>query len=142
MAPNDASVLENVASIVVAVGRHQEAVEVVQRGRILDPFFSPLIIGASFAQALFVLGRYEESTEAARYCVQRAPTNLLCRESLLRALGETGPAAEARAELAELLRQSPGYTVSEYLRRAAANRRDPAGVARLAEGLRKAGMPE
>jgi hypothetical protein len=65
-----------------------------------------------------------------------------CVESLVRALGELGPKAEAQQAAQRLLSLSPSYTVSEYKRRASRNRRDKQAIELWAEGLRKAGIPD
>jgi adenylate cyclase len=138
--PNDPDVL-NAASVVTQwSGRYDQTVELGRRLVVLDPFVPPANVGNILGGALYLLGRHGEAKEAARYCVERSPSNVRCREHLTAFLGWTGPEADARAQAAELLRLSPGYTISEYLRVTTFN--DPTAASRIAEGLRKAGVPE
>ena len=142
LAPNDPDVLFAVSVIKLGVGDYEGTVATVRRAWALDPFVNPLVIGAVLSQALFAQGKFEESKAAAQFCLQRVPTDARCQESLVRALGELGPRDDAEAAVSELLRLSPGYTVSEYLRRANKNRNDSDAIERWANGLRTAGVPD
>jgi len=57
-------------------------------------------------------------------------------------LGQTGPESEARAAVAQLLRLSPGYTISERRRVTEITYSDATAPNKIADGLRKAGVPE
>ncbi|MGI9352679.1 MAG: hypothetical protein ACR2O3_14030 [Rhizobiaceae bacterium] len=92
--------------------------------------------------ALSMLCRFEESKNAAMDCLERSPKDVRCYESLVRALGEVGTREQATNAAKTLLLLSPGYTVSEYVRRVQNNRSDTKAILRLADGLRKAGIPE
>jgi adenylate cyclase len=142
LAPNDPDVLVAVAVILLGVGDYDKTVETIRKAWALDPYINPLAIGVIMSQALFALGEFEESKDAALFCLQRAASDVRCQESLVRILGETGPDTEAREAADKLLRLSPGYTVSEYKRRAKKNRNDPKAIDRWADGLRKAGVPD
>jgi adenylate cyclase len=141
LAPNDPDVLAAIAPTLLAVGDYPGTVETVRQAWALDPYINPLTVGVILSQALFVLGDFKGAREAATSCLQRAPQDVRCQESLVRALGEIGPEQEARAAVRVLLRLSPDYTVTEYIRRARENRRDEDAIRRWAEGLRKAGVP-
>ena len=139
--PNDADVLGAVAITLARVGRHEQALEVVNRQIRLDPFLAPGQVGNTIGGAMYQLGRYREAAEAATYCTQRAPTNTNCHSNLVAALGQMRSAATAAA-VAELLRVSPGFTVSAERSRRVTTYRNEADVDRVADGLRKAGVPE
>lgn len=142
LAPNDPEVLASVAVILLSVGDYKASVDTMRIAWSLDPYLSPVYTGAVLAQALFALGDYKASKGAALDCLRRAPRDVRCQESLVRALGEMGPPAEAKKAASRLLKMSPNYTVAEYIRRASKNRRDKAAIERWADGLRKAGIPE
>ena len=141
LAPNDADVLAEVASVLIGYGDYAGTVEVVETAWALDPYLSPVFIGAVLAQAQFALGDIAASRESARDCLRRSPRDVRCHESLARALGETGPPDAAARAVEALLALSPDYTVAEYRRRAEKNRRDRDAVDRWAAGLLKAGVP-
>ncbi|HUS96659.1 MAG TPA: adenylate/guanylate cyclase domain-containing protein [Hyphomicrobiaceae bacterium] len=141
LAPTDSQVLSEVASVQLGAGDYRGVVQTVRLAWSLDPYLSPVFIGAHLSQALFALGDFAGAKEAANACLQRAPNDVRCVESLVRALGELGPKAEATRAVKRLLHLSPSYTVSEYKRRASKNRRDKDAIERWAQGLRKAGMP-
>ena len=126
----------------MSVGDYEGTIEIIRKAWALDPYITPIAIGETLSQALFAVGKYEESKDAALFCLQRVPSDARCQESLVRALGELGPADEARTAVEELLRLSPGYAVSEYMRRANKNRSDLSAIERWADGLRKAGAPD
>ena len=94
------------------------------------------------ARALYYLGRYAEAAARAQQCVQRAPTQVTCRATLVAALGQIRPASELQAEVARLLELSPGFTVAEDSRLRSTTTRSAADTDHFAEGLRKAGVPE
>jgi adenylate cyclase len=141
LGPNDSEILSGVAAVLQRAGRNDTTVEVLHRAVRLDPFIQPGVMGGVLATAFYLLGRYPEAAEAATYCIRRAPDATNCHLRLVAALGQTS-SPSAAAAVAELMRVSPGNTVSAERRRMAATWRYAADVERLAEGLRKAGMPE
>jgi adenylate cyclase len=142
LAPNDPDVLVEVGSVLIGVGAYKDTVETVKLAWALDPYINPVFVGGHLSQALFALGDFKGAKEAALSCLKRAPRDVRCHESLVRALGELGPAEETRQAVTNILKLSPNYTVSEYLRKAKRNRQDKEAITRWADGLRKAGIPE
>ena len=142
LAPNDPEVLAPVSVILLSVGEYQDSVETVQLARVLDRNLSPIYVGGILAQGLFALGDFNGSKVAAQDCLAKTPNDVRCLESLVRALGELGAVDEAQKAVDELLRLSPNFTVSEYIRRANKNRLDKSAIQRWADGLRKSGIPE
>lgn len=142
LAPTDSDVLAEVSSVLIGAGDYPGVVKTIRLAWALDPYLSPVFIGAHLSQALFALGDFEGAKEAALACLQRSPNDVRCIESLVRALGELGPKAEASQAAKRLLILSPSYTVSEYKRRASKNRKDKDAIERWARGLRKAGIPD
>lgn len=142
LSPNDPDVLSEVASVLIGAGDYNGVVQTIELARSLDPYLSPVFVGAHLSQAYFALGDYSGAKRAANDCLERTPKDVRCVESLVRALGETGPEDETEAALRKLLALSPDYTIADYVRRASRNRSDPAAIERWAEGLRKAGVPE
>jgi adenylate cyclase len=142
LSPNDPDVLAQISPVLLGVGDYSGTVEAVETARSLDPYINPLHVGVILSQAHFALGNFQAAKETALDCLDRSPDDVRCHESLVRALGELGPPDQARDAAANLLQLSPGYTVSEYVKRAQKNRNDTDAIVRWADGLRKAGVPE
>ena len=104
----------------------------------LDPILYNMQVGTAFA--LFLADRYDEASEWANRALHEQPnypaaTRILAASKAL--AGQSGDAQEAMARLREL---DPSLRVSNLgevypLRR-------PEDLAKLAEGLRKAGLPD
>ena len=60
--------------------------------------------------------------------------------NLTSALGELGRQDEAREAARDVLRQEPDFSIKAYT--SGLSYRNPADSERIAEGLRKAGLPE
>ncbi len=70
----------------------------------------------------------------------RDPDFLYPHRTLAVIFSELGRKEEARAEVAEMLRISPGVSIESQRERTPI--KDPAVLERFLEGLRKAGLPE
>ena len=68
------------------------------------------------------------------------PTSFFAHLLLAAAYAQLGRMEEAKAEAAEALRMSPGFSVQRIAQRTPL--KDPAVLARLVDGMRKAGLPE
>ena len=121
-------------------GRHEEALEAIETGLRLsprDPRASTWL--ANRARALYHLRRYEEAIEtalSARHIRPHAYGTLV----LVASYAQLGRDEEARSASAEI-RTLPGGSAKAmrwYLDRSS----DPVAREHMAEGLRKAGVPE
>jgi adenylate cyclase len=117
------------------------AIEQLQQAMRLSPVDSLMfMMQTAMAFAHFIAGRYDEAYGWAEKALQRNPfvspaTRIAVASAAL--LGRSGEAAKYLALLRQL---DPGLVVSNLKERV--NLRRPDDLARLAEGLRKAGLPE
>ena len=142
LSPNDAIILNNVSVTLLNAQKWDEAETLLKRAIALDPFYSPAIQGNNLAQALYQKRDYAGAVRHSRECVDRVATAVNCAMVLTAALGQSGAAGDARGAAAELERRSPGYTIAEGLRAMRESMRNPAATDHVADGLRKAGVPE
>ena len=88
--------------------------------------------------AYAIAGRYEEARAPLQRYLSRYPNILLVRLSLVEVYSELGQTAEARAEVAEVLRLNPNFSLEVARQRSAI--KDPATLERYIAALRKAGL--
>ncbi len=119
-------------------GRSQEAIEPLTTAMRLDPNDQDPFLHF-LAQAYFGLGRYEEAAANLRRRIVRKPDTDLSRVLLAACYGHLGRAEEARALWREVLQINPDYSFEYHRRRLPYE--DPIDLERIADGLRKAGLP-
>jgi adenylate cyclase len=120
-------------------GRAAEGIEYMQRIVRLNPFHSPRNVH-QLGVAYFLTGRYAEALETMRTANERMPNwrpTFIWRAA---AAGQLGRTEEARAAAAQVLRLDPGFTISRWMHFVRLARQEDAE--RLADGLRKAGLPD
>jgi len=127
------------AGALVAAGHPSRAISEVEVHMRRDPFYPPVApVWAGVAN--YLLGRYAEALPFLRDCVLRAPNFFHARGWLAATHAQLGQLEEAQAEVAEMLRLHPGFTVAGMVRIS------PLKHARdrnhYHDGLRKAGLPE
>ena len=91
------------------------------------------------------LGQWEQAIEHCRLAAQGAPYLWYTYADLVAANAWLGRDAEAKAALADLLKAKPDMTAQAYTATAASYSDDPVftqQIARMVEGMRKAGLPE
>jgi adenylate cyclase len=114
------------------VGRTEEAIPILKKA-VSNPVPNPNALG-HLAQACRMARRYEEAVEACRQALQREPNHVVVRLTLAATFVEMEKMEEARAEIAEVLRIDPKYTVRGFLWK------DQAENDRYIDALRKAGL--
>ncbi len=118
-------------------GRPEEAIELAERAIRLDPHYAGRYAW-DLGHACYLMGRYEEAIAAFKKTLTWN-LNFLPAHGLLAAIyGELGRKEEAHAEVAEMLRISPDYSLEERMQRMPY--KDPAVAERLLAALRKAGL--
>ena len=124
------------------LNRPKLAMEAFQRGMRLSPL-DPLsyYFSGGLALAAFADGQYEETIEWADRSLREEETFLVALRVKLAASGLLERSEEGRQALRRLLELHPGLTVGS-LRAYLSRFLQPEVVARYAEGLRKARLPE
>lgn len=138
----DTDVLRIGATIMSRAGEFDRSVAYMKRVIELDPATSPGNLASPLGTSLYLQGKYAEAADYSAQCVRRAPTNVLCRRWYVASLAQMGKIDEARREAAELMKLSPGLTITEQTERMTRTFRDPQHAKLHSEGLRKAGIPE
>jgi tetratricopeptide (TPR) repeat protein len=135
--PNNADAYQRLGLIMNWSGRPEEAIGLMQKAMRLNPRYPPNYVFA-LGQAYSLLGRYKEAIAVLKGALARNPNHLPNHIQLAIVYGELDQKAEARAEVAEILRLSPNYSL-EILRRKVPHK-DPAVLERSLAALRKAGL--
>jgi len=128
-----------VAQVFYSVGEPARAIEVAKTQMRLDPFhphFAPLIAGVAY----YMLKEYGEAHHWLREATGRAPNHQYGHAFLAAAYAQLGQLEDARAQVAELLRVNPKYSIGTQQQVSILKRAQDAE--HLIEGLRRAGLPE
>ncbi len=139
--PNGALARGTLGAALSFTGRSDKAIEACQmalRASPRDPY--RMFWHGSISNAHFAAGRLEEALEWARKSVQAGPGwfGFYINVAFLSAL--LGHRDEAQTAAQEILRLVPRYSVKRMLKNPFFTR--PTDIARMAEGLRKSGLPE
>jgi adenylate cyclase len=134
--PNDAHGITQLGLVLALSGRAEEGVSQIRRAMRLNPFHPPWY-WADLSIALYTARRYEEALEACRRMAgfNRKPW---VRARLAACYAWLGRMEEARIEVAEVLRQNPGFHLSGVR----LSYKNPADTAHVFDGMRKAGLPD
>lgn len=124
----------------VVAGQSKRAIDVLATYERLDPFHSPIFFGYT-GLAHYMLKRYEQALPMLTDCVARSPKFRSSRIWLAATYARLGRKTEAQAEVAEVLRREPHYTIAGTARRLIRfkYRKDDK---HMFDGLRMAGVPE
>jgi len=128
-------------------GRAEEALKPIEQALRLDPHDSARNVWEYYAcDAYAHMGKWDQAAEWCEKSEGSNPEYLPARFDLAAAYGWLGRSAEAYGAVAEILNRIPGFTVKRYLEY---EHRWRSGAEtwtiedeRIAEGLRKAGLPE
>ena len=137
LAPDEADSYEWLAEVLNFAGQSDKALALVEKAMRLNPRYRDAYLGQLGLTYLF-LGRYEEAVASLQKVVVHAPDDPGLRFALAVSYSELGREAEARAEVAELLRINPDYSLE--LDRQRSPIKDPAVAERFFAALRKAGL--
>ncbi len=92
------------------------AAELRIRSARVDPYYGPWVV-FHLAHSYFLLRRYDEAIAAIQDALRRNPNFLPARRVLAVIYAELGRDKEARAEVAEILRISPGASLDRWRER-------------------------
>ena len=123
------------------LGEHETAIARIRQAIQLSPSDPHLFFfGTSLMIPHLMRGEYAEAAAAGREAIELNPWFSSSFKVYLCVLGLMGRAREAAHVRARLLKLEPGFTVRDAVRRGPMLR--PEDIARYAEGLRLAGLPE
>ena len=127
------------ATALIYAGEPARAIEVLEAIIRLDPFpLSPTF--GQMGLANYMLKRYGDAVRWCRECISRQPSQQWPLVTLACAYAQSVQLEEAKAEVAEVLRIDPGFTIEIWKRFTIF--KDPKDVEHRIDGLRKAGLPE
>jgi adenylate cyclase len=139
--PSMAEAFFHLGKALAGMNRPAEAIPCLERARRLSPHDMWMHdVLAMLALACIAAGQPEEALGFAQQSVQRKPDNITGRLILAGCYAELERIAEARAAVEELLRLSPGFTLTGL--RPFLSGWDPLLAGRTIDALRKAGLPE
>jgi len=134
--PNYAGGYGLLAEILSFAGRPEEVIGLMEKAMRLNPRY-PAIYLFWLGNAHYQMGRYDEAIAVLEGAVIRRPNHLPTHQFLAASYVELGREEEARAEVAEMLRISPGYRSGS---KSLAPWKDQAVPERIRTALRKAGL--
>jgi adenylate cyclase len=105
----------------------------------LDPFHTPACL-TFLGNAYYQTGRYADALESLRAAARRLPTFRPTYVWLAAAAAQLGYVKEAQDAAAKVLRRDPAFTIRKWLEMHQFAKQ--ADADRMAEGLRKALLPE
>jgi adenylate cyclase len=135
--PNSSNAYGTLGAGLNYLGRPEEAIGFVKKAMRVDPKYGPWValwLGDSY----YLLRRYDDAIATYQEGVRRNPNYVSPHRMLAAAYAELGREKEARAEVAEVLRINPTYSIELY--RARAPFKNQADLDRYISGLRKAGF--
>jgi adenylate cyclase len=137
IAPNDSEGAARLGLILNFAGRPEEAIGLIKKAMHLNPRY-PYNYLSQLGMAYGLARRYDEATATLQSATTRNPDHLPPHLHLALSYSELSRDAEARAEVAELLRISPNYSLEGFRR--VMPFKNPADLERYLTALRKAGL--
>jgi adenylate cyclase len=119
-------------------GQSLEAIPSIEHAMRLDPAYSQQYLHF-LGRAYMLAGKFETAAALLRERILLVPRTDFSRALLASTLGHLGRVDEAGRVWAELKEINPKYSIKEYLARQPF--KNQADVARITEGLAKAGLP-
>ena len=127
------------ASTLIYSGQSELAIEPMERAMRLDPHFPPVFL-INFGNMYLQLGRYAEAERHLRVVIEKAPDFPVSYIFLAAVRAAAGDEEGARKARAEILKRIPGATASALSHQFPYAK--PEHLARMVDGLRKAGLPD
>jgi len=136
--PNSGDANFYLAMVLRYAGKSKEAIPVLRKALRLEPM-APDIYVQNLAVNYFLAGDCKEAIATCEKGLKRQPDDLNSHVIMSAVFGSCGREAEARKEGSEVLRINPKFTVEPYMRNIPY--KNPSDRDRVAQGLRKAGLP-
>ncbi len=135
--PSGAQVYARYGAILNLAGRPGEAIPMIQKGIRLNPY-CPAWYYLVFGNALRRAGRFEEAVSAYRKAIQVAPDDISTHIRLADTYIMMGREKEARAEVEEIFRINPMFTLDQLYKTSVW--KDPSKTDKFVNAMRKAGL--
>lgn len=135
--PNSSEAIDALGKILLWTGRPKEALEMFTRAIRLDPLHaqrSYIYLGRTYGS----MGQYEEAISVFKKVTSEESDHLVLHLELLACYAALGRNREAKAEVAQVLRIKPDFSIQEFSKRM--SYRDPINKAHYLDLLRKAGL--
>jgi len=139
LAPNNAENLATAALIMNKSGKPERGLELIKKAMRLCPIYRTGYLDR-LGMAYRLTGRPDAAITAYSESIKRQPEFLGPHVNLASILGELGRREEAEKEAREIIRLEPNFSIGGYM--AGLSYRNPSDLARIEEGLRKAGLPD
>jgi adenylate cyclase len=135
--PNWFSSYASLGRILNYAGRPEEAIGFGEQARRFSPR-TPIYYLPVLSEAAYLLGRYEEAIATYKQILTLMPNDLTVHVGLAATYSELNREVEAEAEVAEVLRINPQFSLEVHRQRVPY--KDPAVLERHLAALRKAGL--
>jgi adenylate cyclase len=135
--PNDSEGYRFLGEALMSAGQSEETVELTKKAMRLNPRFQYVYL-SNLGRAYRLTGQYAEAIAPLKKSVTLNPNFLPAHSNLAICYAELGREDEARAEVTEILRLEPDYSLERAKQQMPY--KDPAVVERSLAGLRKAGL--
>jgi len=133
--PNDADILADHADLLHYMGRQEEALTLIRRAMMLNPYYPDWYLW-NLADIYFELGRLDDVVNT----VHQMRNPLLGSRLLAASYALSGRLEEARLAAEDVLLIDPDFSVAAWTRKQPDI--DPKSIARYANGLKLAGLPD
>jgi adenylate cyclase len=140
LSPSNSHVLYFYGTLLLTVGKYEEAVSPLEEALRLDPIPANSRLRSLGAVYGWGLGKYEKAIAYMQRAVEKVPNDLLSRVILTSLFSLAGREEEASASAKEVLRIYPKFSVDRYIR--AISLKDQATSERVAQALKKAGLSD
>ena len=124
----------------VTSGQAEEAVEEAQKALRFNPLHAHQIYYSVLGQSYYMTMQYEMAMAVLEQGVSRYPSRMPLRVWLAATYAQLGQMDEARRHAGELLKHRPGFSIRRHTH--VLPYKNKGDVDHLADGLRKAGLPE
>jgi adenylate cyclase len=120
-------------------GRPEQSIPLFEKATRLNPL-GPALFYIDYGIALRDTGRIEDGIRALKKAIEHAPNYISAHVHLAAAYAMIGRDQQAQAEVAEVLRIDPGYSVERFAKMTVL--RGQERVNAIEQALRKAGLPD
>ena len=139
LAPNNAENLGEASVVMNKTGQQERALELGKRAMRACPVYRPGVLRC-LGLSYYLLGEFDSAIRAFKESIKRESEYLTAHTNLASIYGELGKLEEADKAVREILRLSPEFSIKAYM--SGLSFSNPEILIRIAEGLRKAGLPE